>query len=187
VLPVPLLTTTQVVGKLACRPGDVVFVHGAGGLTGGLFVLMAAQAGCRVIATGSPRSADRIRAYGAADVVDHRSPSWLDQVRASSPGGFTAAINAVPGAAASLLPVVADGGRLVTITGDPPASERGVEVTYVIVAPDGPALEAAAELFARVGASVEIAETVGLQDAADALLRVVRGSGGGAHVIDPRR
>lgn len=186
VLPVPLLTAAQVTGGLGCRPSDSVFVHGAGGLTGGLFVLMAAQAGCRVVATGSPGAADRIRAYGAAEVIDYRAPDWQAQVQASSPAGFAVAINAVRGAAASLLPLVRDGGRLVTITGDPPASERGIEVKYVIVAPDGPALEAAAELVARVGARVTIAETYGLQAAAGALRRVVEGSGGGARVVDPR-
>ena len=187
VLPVPLLTAAQVVGDLACQPTDVVFVHGAGGLTGGLLVLIAAQAGCRVVATGSPGSADRIRAYGAAALVDYRAPAWQAQVQASNPSGFTFAINAVPGAAASLLPLVADGGRLVTITGDPPASERGIEVRYAIVAPDGPALEAAADLVARVGARVTIAETAPLHEAAGALRRVVQGSGGGARVVDPRR
>jgi NADPH:quinone reductase-like Zn-dependent oxidoreductase len=186
-LPVPLLTATQVVKDLACQPADVVFVHGAGGLTGGLLVLMAAQAGCRVVATGSPSSADRIRAYGAAEVVDHRAPAWQAQVHAAGPAGFTVVINAVRGAAPSLLPFVADGGRLVTITGDAPASERGIEVRYVIVAPGGLALEAAADLVARVGPRVTIAETASLHEAAGALARVVEGSGGGVRVVDPRR
>jgi predicted amidohydrolase YtcJ len=82
---------------------------------------------------------------------------------------------------------VADGGRLVTITGDEPASERGIEVRYVIVAPGGLALEAAADLVARVGPRVTIAETASLQEAAGALQRVVQGSDGGARVVDPRR
>jgi len=185
-LPVPLLTAAQVVRHLACQPADVVFVHGAGGLTGGLLVLMAAQTGCRVVATGSPGSADRIRAYGAAEVVDYRAPDWRAKVQAPSPGGFTVAINAVRGAAESLVSLFADGGRLVTITGDPPASERGIEVRNPIVAPGGLALEAAADLVARVGPRVTIAETASLQEAAGALQRVVQGSGGGARVVDPR-
>lgn len=187
VLPVPLLTAAQVVGYVACQPADVVFVHGAGGLTGGLLVLMAAQTGCRVVATGSPSSADRVRAYGAAEVVDYRAPAWQARVRAQSPGGFTVVINAVRGAAPSLLPLVAAGGRLVTITGDPPASERGIEVRNPIVAPGGLELEAAADLVARVGPRVTIAETASLQEAAGALQRVVQGSVGGARVVDPRR
>ena len=187
VLPVPLLTAVQVVGNLACQPTDVVLVHGAGGLTGGLHVLMAAQTGCRIVATASPSSADRVRAYGAAGVVDYRAPDWQSQLKAHSPGGFTLAINTVPGAAPSLLPFVADAGRLTTITGDAPPSERGIEVKYVIVAADGLALEAAAELVARVGPRVTVAETAGLNEAAGALQRVVEGSGGGARVVDPRR
>jgi NADPH:quinone reductase-like Zn-dependent oxidoreductase len=187
VLPVPLLTAVQVVGDPGCKSADVVFVNGAGGLTGGLHVLMAAQAGCRVVATGSPSSADRIRLYGAAEVIDHRAPDWLAQLQASRSGGFPFVINTVPGAAPSLLPLVANAGRLTTITGDAPPTERGIEVKYVIVAADGLALEAAADLVARVGPRVTIAETASLREAAGALQRVVEGSGGGAHVVDPRR
>jgi hypothetical protein len=34
--------------------------------------------------------------------------------------------------------LVADNGRLATITGDPPAAERGIQVSHVYLAPDGP-------------------------------------------------
>ena len=44
-LPVPLLTALQVVGATACGPNDTVLVHGAGGVTGGLIVAMAAPTG----------------------------------------------------------------------------------------------------------------------------------------------
>src|ERR1700733_10866329 len=42
--------------------GQTVLVHGAGGVTGGLLVQLAARAGAEVIATGSPAGAARIAA-----------------------------------------------------------------------------------------------------------------------------
>jgi NADPH:quinone reductase-like Zn-dependent oxidoreductase len=185
-LPVPLLTAAQVVSNLGCLPPGVVLVHGAGGLTGGLLVVMASQAGWRVIATASPTSWDRVRGYGAAELVDHRLPTWRTTVRASYPRGVTAAINAVRGAAASLVPLVADGGCLTTITGDPPPSERGIGVTNAYVAPDGPGLEAGADLVARMRLDIQIAGIYGLAEAADALRLVAEGSGG-TRVLDPHR
>jgi hypothetical protein len=105
-------------------------------------------------------------------------------VRASYPGGVTAAVNAVPGAAASLLPLVADGGCLTTITGDPPPGERGIGVKNAYVAPDGPALEAGADLVARLRLDIRIAGTHRLAEAGDALRLVANGSGG-VRVVDP--
>jgi hypothetical protein len=107
-------------------------------------------------------------------------------VRSSCPGGVTGAVNAVRGAAASLLPLVADGGCLTTITGDPPRGERGIVVTDAYVAPDGPALEAGADLVARLRIDIRIAGTHGLAEAAQALRLVAEGSSG-IRVVDPRR
>jgi NADPH:quinone reductase-like Zn-dependent oxidoreductase len=186
VLPVPLLTAAQVVSGLGCQPPGVVLIHGAGGLTGGLLVVMAAQAGWHVIATASPASADRVRGYGAAELVDHRLAGWRTMVRASYPGGVMAGVNAVPGGAASLLPLVAPGGCLTTITGDPPLSERGIAVTNAYVAPDGPGLEVGAALVARMRLDIPIAGIHPLAEAA-AVLRLVAEGSGGTRVVDPRR
>ncbi len=67
------LTASQVVARLGCGGGGEALVHGAGGVTGGLLVALAAAAGCRVVATCSPRAADRIRGYGASVVVDYHA------------------------------------------------------------------------------------------------------------------
>jgi NADPH:quinone reductase-like Zn-dependent oxidoreductase len=186
-LPVPLLTASRVVAQLAAPATDEMLVHGGGGVTGGILVVIAAQAGHRVVATCSPASADRVRRYGAVETIDYRSPTWQEDLRASFPRGLAVGINAVRGASAALLPLVADGGQLITITGDPPPSERGITVRNEYVAPDGPSLEAAADLVARLGVTIPIAETIGLADVGDALLRVASGAGGGGRVVDPRR
>jgi len=71
-----------------------------------------------------------------------------------------------------------DGGRLATITGDPPQEERGVAVSDVYVRPDGGQLSALAELLARRTLSVPIASVRPFESAAQALRDVVAGADG---------
>ena len=186
-LPVPLLTALQVVGATACGPSDMVLVNGAGGVTGGLIVAMAAPTGATIIATSSAEATQRARSFGADEVIDYRDPAWQALAKRASPRGFNVVINAVRGAAAGLLDLVADGGRLATITGDPPAGERDIAIKDLYVAPDGGALEtAAAQLVAR-GLSIAVSGTYALTEAATALDQVTRGGGGGARVVLPPR
>jgi NADPH:quinone reductase-like Zn-dependent oxidoreductase len=59
-LPVPALTADQAIGDaLGVRAGQTVLVNGAGGVTGGMLVQLAAHRGARVIATAGADSADR--------------------------------------------------------------------------------------------------------------------------------
>jgi NADPH:quinone reductase-like Zn-dependent oxidoreductase len=185
-LPVPALTAIQVVTRLGCGSSDDAFVHGAGGVTGGLLVAVAAASGCRVVATSSLRASDRVRRYGAREVIDYRARDWTAQALRASPGRFSVVINAVRGRASALLPLVADGGRLATITGDPPPNERGIEMVNAYVTADGPALEAAVGLLHLRGIAVPIAGVHGLGEAARALEAVVQGRGNGAFVLEPR-
>jgi hypothetical protein len=82
------------------------------------------------------------------------------------------------------LNAVADGGRLATITGDPPREERGIAVSDVYVRPDGRQLSALAELLAHGTLSVPIAP-IRLDQAAQALREAVAG-GDGAIVLSLR-
>jgi NADPH:quinone reductase-like Zn-dependent oxidoreductase len=76
------------------------------------------------------------------------------------------------------LQAVADGGRLATITGDPPRQERGVAVSDVYVRPDGRQLSALAKLLADGTLSVPIVSVRPLDQAAEALREVVAGADG---------
>ena len=84
-LPVPALTADQALDAATVRPGQTVLVHGAGGVTGGVLVQLAAHRGARVIATAS--RAERARALGAAHVLDYHEPDWPERVRAMTDGG----------------------------------------------------------------------------------------------------
>jgi hypothetical protein len=83
------------------------------------------------------------------------------------------------------MPLVANGGKLATITSDGPASERGVRVINFYVSPDGQALERLAVDF--VDRHLPIAAVHLLSEAGAALHMAVAGKARGAVVIDPTK
>jgi NADPH:quinone reductase-like Zn-dependent oxidoreductase len=186
-LPVPALTADQTLrGALGAGPGTTVLVNGAGGVTGMLLVALARHLGAEVIATAGARSAARVLAAGAAHVLDRRSPDWPGQVRAlTGARGADLAANAAPGGAERALGAVKDGGRLATITSDPPRAERGVEISQVYVAPDGPRLARLGELLAAGTIGVTVRAPFPLEHAADALACLRQGTNGQAVVLQP--
>jgi NADPH:quinone reductase-like Zn-dependent oxidoreductase len=184
--PVPALTATQVIdGALAVRPDDLVLVHGGGGVTGTLLVGLAAARGAEVIATAAPASHERLQRLGAAHVLDYHDPGWPVQARAIGGGsGVTAVANAAPNGSAVAIGTLRDGGHLATITLDPPDEQRGIEISSVIVQPDGPALGELAELLVTGKFEVSIAAAFPIEEAAEALAAAI-GGGGGAVVLRP--
>jgi len=185
--PVPALTATQVIdGALAVRADDLVLVNGGSGVTGALLVGLAAARGAEVIATAGPASHERLRRLGAAHVLDYHDTDWPEQARAIGGGlGVAAVANAVPNGSADAIETVRDGGHLATITQDPPGEQRGIEISSVIVQPDGRALGELAELLAAGKLEVSMAATFPLEDAAAALAAATGGDAGGAVVLRP--
>lgn len=176
IFPVPALTAEQVVDEaLALQGGETLLVHGAGGLTGGLIVQLAALRGVDVLATAGPRSAERVRGHGAREVIDYRDPAWPHHARALAKRSIDAVANAAPGGAAAAMTALADGGRLATITPDPPASTRGIGVTAVYVRSDGAQLDRLTALLASRRLSMPTPRSCGLDQAAAALAHVVAG------------
>jgi NADPH:quinone reductase-like Zn-dependent oxidoreductase len=182
-LPVPALTADQALDAMTVRPNETVLVHGAGGVTGGILVNLAAHRGARVIATAG--QAGRARALGAAHVIDYHEPDWPARVRALTSGsvGIDAAVNAARSGSADAVRAVRDGGRLATITGDLPPAERGIALSDIVVVPDGARLARLVPLLApdaiTVGASYPLAE------AAAAMARLREGTHGAAIVLEP--
>jgi hypothetical protein len=84
-------------------------------------------------------------------------------------------VNAAGGGAAGALQAVAGGGRLATITGDPPAPERGVAVTDVYVRADGARVAALVEELAQGRLSLHVAVARPVAQAATALEDAVAG------------
>jgi hypothetical protein len=93
----------------------------------------------------------------------------------------------VPGGEGSALATVADGGSLATITGGPPAPERGVTVADVYVRPEGERLSVLAETLQANGIEVSVGTVLPLGSAAQALELATQGRGGGAVVLTMAR
>jgi NADPH:quinone reductase-like Zn-dependent oxidoreductase len=182
VFPVPALTAEQVLDEaLDVKTGDRLLVNGAGGVTGGLLVSLGSLCGAEVVATAGLHSQEQVRALGARHVIDYHDEDWPEQVLAiTGDSGVSAAVNAAPGGAKDAIRAVTDGGRLATITSDPPAEERGITVSSVYVRPDGGQLRNLAQLLADGKLKVSVGSTYRLLDAADALATAVSGRAGGA-------
>lgn len=186
VFPVPALTADQALDAVKAGAGETpLLVHGAGGTTGRLMATLAARRGLTVIAVAGQANAGVLARSGVAHVLDRHDPNWPAEVRRLTGGaGVAAAVNAARGGEGAALAAVADGGRLATITGDPPQAERGVSIANVYVEADGRQLTALVALLAQGAADVTVGTVLPLSRAGDALERAVRGNGG-AVVLKP--
>jgi NADPH:quinone reductase-like Zn-dependent oxidoreductase len=187
--PVPGLTAYQtIVSVLHVVRGEWLLVHGASGVTGSLIVTVAAELGAHVIATAGPDATQRMLDAGAMHVVDYHHPDWPRTVREfTEQQGVAAAANAVPGQASVALQTVHPGGRLATITGDPPPERDGITVSDVYVRADGEQLQRVATLLEQRHTRIRIAGVYGLEQAAQALSAVVEGHLRGAAILEPQR
>ncbi len=93
-----------------------VLIVGAGGGVGSFATQFAASAGGNVIANVRASDAERMRAYGASETIDHTAVALADAVRQSHPDGIDALIDLVDDAAgfAALASLVRPGGSAVT-------------------------------------------------------------------------
>jgi NADPH:quinone reductase-like Zn-dependent oxidoreductase len=184
--PVPALTADQALDAVAPVHGEWLLVNGAG-VTGSLVVQLAVARGAIVVATADPSSAARVGAHGAEMVLDYHDPDWPARARGATPGGrgVAAAVNAARDGAVSALQALADGGRLATITGDPPAPERSVSVADVYVQADGPRLSSLVGRLADGELSLRVGLTAPLDQARATLEAVVAGQVPGAAVLVP--
>jgi len=186
-LPVPALTAAQAIDDaLRVQAGQTVLVNGAGGVTGGMLVQLAAHRGAAVIATAGAQSAGRVAAMGAGTVLDYHHADWPAQVRALTGGGVDAAANAVRSGSGQAVTAVRDGGRLATITADLPAPEREISMVAVQVVPDGRRLSGLVQLLAQGALTVAVGERFGLEQGAAALARARLGAHGTAIVLAAR-
>jgi NADPH:quinone reductase-like Zn-dependent oxidoreductase len=182
---VPALTAEQVVAEaLDVQAGESVLVNGAAGVTGALIVSLAAMRGANVIATASPSNHQRLKELGAHRLIDYHDARWPERVRELTGGnGVAAAANAVRGGATQAIRLVRNGGRLATITSDPPDETRGITVSSVYVRPDGAQLRKLAGLLDSGRLEVPVGSVFKIDDAAAALAAAVRGRGGGSIVL----
>jgi NADPH:quinone reductase-like Zn-dependent oxidoreductase len=187
-LPVVGLTAWQALFDHAeLKAGQRILISGAGGAVGGYAVQLAKATGAYVIATGSPRSGEHVKAAGADEVIDHTSTEVTTAVAEPvdilvnlapiSPAEFTA-----------LAGLVRDGGVVVSTTVWMPApadEERGVRAIDVFVRSDAKQLS---ELVARVDRGeliVDVTERVPLTDLASVHAQAAAGTLSGKVIVLP--
>jgi NADPH:quinone reductase-like Zn-dependent oxidoreductase len=163
-LPAVGLTAWQALESAGVRAGQRVLVNGAGGAVGGFAVQLAKRAGAQVIATASPRSAERVRAAGADRVIDHTTTRVVDAVH----GPVDVVLNSAPVTPddlAALTGLVRSGGVVLSTT-TPAAGDasRNVRAVNGFLRSDAGDL---AKLVALIDAGelrVNVAERVPLTD-----------------------
>jgi NADPH:quinone reductase-like Zn-dependent oxidoreductase len=171
-LPTAGMTAVQLVDALEARKGTTVLVVGATGGVGTFVVQLAAAAGLKVVATGRPRDADRLRALGAAEVVDHTSAPPADLV-----SGVDALVDLVGDTAAftAALAAVRPGGRAFTTTFAADAAAlaaRGISGGNFEVRGTPEALTRVAELVSSGRLEVPVEHRLPLAGAAEELVRL---------------
>jgi NADPH:quinone reductase-like Zn-dependent oxidoreductase len=145
------------------QPGQRILINGAGGGVGGFAVQFAKQAGATVIATASPRSADRVRAAGADQIVDYTG---------DVASAVTEPVDAVLNLArtgepemAALVALIRPGGILVsTASPAPEDAERKVRTMNMYVRSDAGQL---AEIVRRIDAGEVTVNVTGRYPLAD--------------------
>src|SRR3954466_12032766 len=159
--PVPALTADQAIGAAVGNSGARrLLVHGAGGVTGQLIAALGGVVGAEVAVTAGPRGAERLRELGVAAVFDYHDGGWPAGGRDwAGGGGGAAADKAAPGGEDAALSAVADGGRLATITGAPPAAARGVAIVDVYVQANGGRLASMADPLGNGAIGISVGET----------------------------
>jgi NADPH2:quinone reductase len=175
---VPVAGVTALRGvfdQLAIRPRETLLVTAAAGGVGSLAVQLASRAGARVIGTASRRNHPYVRDLGAQEVVDYHGADWVSRVRDASGGGVDAVFECAGAATLDACTgAVRDGGRIVYIVpGNPPTPGRGVSVDFYQPATPGEPLARLAEMFDRGELRVEIQEVLPLEQATDALRKVM--------------
>jgi NADPH:quinone reductase-like Zn-dependent oxidoreductase len=129
-----------------------VLIVGAGGGVGSFATQFAVNAGGNVIANVRAQDAERMRAYGATETIDHTAVPLLDGVRQAHPDGIDAVLDLVSDATsfAALASLVTPGGTAVTT--QYVADEEALDATGVTGI--NFALPASNELFERVAQAV---------------------------------
>ncbi|WP_223206501.1 NADP-dependent oxidoreductase [Streptomyces xanthii] len=167
-LPVAGLTAWQAVfehGKIT--PGLRVLVNGAGGGVGGFVTQLAKYTGAEVIATAGPRSTEAVLRQGADQVIDYT----VRPVGAALDGPVDLLLNLVPLSprdAAALVPLVRQGGRIVSIaTPVQPPADAGVSAMHMVARIDVADLGALVDLVDAGTVSVDVSSSRPLTDLSD--------------------
>lgn len=145
---------------------DVVLVQGGGGGVGYVAAQLAAATGAQVYATASARHADRLAAAGITH-VDYTAQDYRD----ATPRPTVIIDGVYFGTYPAELDHLADGGRIVllpSLADLGPAKERDIPAFIPTISPDRARLDALAARVADGSLRFDVADTLPLEQVADA-------------------
>jgi NADPH:quinone reductase-like Zn-dependent oxidoreductase len=163
-IPVAGLTAWQALfDRGGLQRGQTALIVGAAGGVGHLAVQFAKRAGARVIGTGSSRNREFVLGLGADEYVDYTQQDVREAV-----SGVDVALDTVGGETTeTLVPVLREGGILVTIAAAPPeeaARARGARAELLIMSPSPEQLAQIAGLVEAGEIRVELSEVLTLSE-----------------------
>ncbi|MES2093471.1 MAG: NADP-dependent oxidoreductase [Actinomycetota bacterium] len=173
-IPVAGNTVLRALSALSAVPsGGSLFIAGGSGAIGTLGIQLARQRGWRVGASASAANHDYMIRLGVEKAVDYHDPDWARQLREWMPSGVDAAMAIQPGATTDALRVVKDGGQAISISGDAPATERGIRIESIPYQADvrGELMQLMSEVAAG-HVHVELEQVHRFEDALAALAKV---------------
>ncbi|MDT0345349.1 NADP-dependent oxidoreductase [Streptomyces litchfieldiae] len=183
-LPLNGLTALQALDLLGLRPGATLLITGAAGAVGGFAVELAALRGLRVVAVADAGDEAFVRAAGARWFVP-RSAELGEAVRALVPGGVDGALDAAVLGVRALDAVRNRGAFVSLIAGAAPLPLRGIRVAEQWVAADGAALAWLSSLAASGRLTPRVADSLPLEQAAQAQELLAKGGLRGRLVLTP--
>jgi len=149
------------------KPGDRVFLLGAGGSVGWYVVQMAKALGATVVGTATGEDMELLRGLGIDEVVDYRAAGYLDGV-----DRVDLALDFVGGPAQEALMGVVKKGGLLLSTVHPPSAEKaaaaGIQASFVSTDLDRAILEKVLDWAAKGVIRVRVGKVLPLAQAAEA-------------------
>ena len=150
-LPTAGVTALEIVESLGQLTGKTMLMVGAAGGVGSFAMQLAAHAGGRIIAVAPADANDRMRSYGAVEVVDHTAVSVSDAVQQTHPDGIDVLVDVASDADgfATLAALVLPGGTALTtryLADTEALASRGVAGVNFRVGMSSDALERLADI-----------------------------------------
>ncbi|MFF5444597.1 NADPH:quinone reductase [Streptomyces sp. NPDC012888] len=179
------------------QPGETVLIAGAGGNVGSAAVVMAVDAGARVVATCSARDIDYVRSLGASAVFAYDDPDRAAAIRQFAPEGVNLHIDTFGDHdLTAAVDVLAPRGRIVLLAGVrsrpvlpagpffmKDASILGFVISHATTVELAHAASSINRLLAAKQLRPRAIETLPLSEAAEAHRRMERGELHGKRVV----
>jgi NADPH:quinone reductase-like Zn-dependent oxidoreductase len=138
-------TALQMADRAGIQKGQSVLIHGAGGAVGGVATQESRRRGAKVIGTAAQASLNRVKEYGAEQVIDYKTTPFEKSVQ-----GVDVVLDTVGGETLERsYAVLKRGGVLVAITQPPSeqeAAKHQVKASMLVTESNAASLKKLAEL-----------------------------------------